>query len=86
MTDPVDNVARAIAEVWTSENKKADLSQAASLFVPSAQAARRAVVAEMREPSAAMHLAALRTAVQENNGVEWWKAMLHAYAKERGLD
>lgn len=36
--------ALAIAKIWTSENKNADLSQAAILFTPSAEAALTAAL------------------------------------------
>jgi len=52
--EAIKAAARAIAKVWTSENKNADLQQASTLFEPSAEAALIAalphLVAERPKP------------------------------------
>ena len=50
MNEMITRVATEIAKVWSSENKQADLKQAAILFESSARAAVKA----MREPTNAM--------------------------------
>ena len=45
----VEEVAKAIARIWTSENKNANQDQAAVLFKPSAEAAIDAVAARLSD-------------------------------------
>jgi hypothetical protein len=46
VSELVRAVAKAIAAVWSSENKNADIEQAATLFEPSARAAIEAYKAQ----------------------------------------
>jgi len=79
----VEEVAKAIARIWSSENKNADLNQAAILFTPSAEAAIASVAARLSDVTPEMVEAYERNydnsiGEAENVCVSDWRAMLAA--------
>ena len=72
----VNDVAKAIAKVWSSENKNANLDQAAVLFSPSAEAAIALIVTRLGDVTPEM-VEALDSAFDKGH-ITTWRAMLSA--------
>ena len=65
----VEEVAKAIARVWSSENKNADLDQAAILFTPSAEATIASVAARLSDVTPEMVEAAQEALQKHINAI-----------------
>jgi len=85
----VEEVAKAIARIWSSENKNADLNQAAILFTPSAEAAIASVAARLSDVTPEMVEAWADTGLGDcpteiEAATADWRAMLSASALGKG--